>query len=132
MDLGGIFTSMAEYMNKEYTATTLKTACGNNGMQVKLLGEHSAYFYPVFTATDDPDGSMYPRSWGSPPPSAIHITSMTPCYATVQYSDKGRSTTFVVYSNGAVEILNRTISWEAWKKLQEEPSLYDRDFYWRD
>lgn len=118
--------------NGTYIGTIEFTGILNPAMQVKLLGEHSQFFYPVFTATDDPDGTMYPRSWGSPPPSAVVIQSMTPCHTTVQYSDKGRSTNFVVYSNGAVEILNRTISWEAWKKLHEEPSPYDRDFYWKD
>jgi antitoxin component YwqK of YwqJK toxin-antitoxin module len=118
--------------NGTYIGTIEFTGILNPAMQVKLLGEHSHFFYPVFTATDDPDGTMYPRSWGSPPPSAVVIQSMNPCYATVQYSEKGRSTHVVVYSNGAVEILNRTISWEAWKKLQEEPSPYDRNFYWKD
>ena len=118
--------------NGTYTGTIEFTGILNPAMQVKLLGEHSPYFYPVFTATDDPNGTIYPRTWGSPPPASVIIQSRNSCYATVQYSDKGRSTYIVVYSNGDVEILNRTISWEAWKKLQEEPSPYDRDFYWKD
>jgi antitoxin component YwqK of YwqJK toxin-antitoxin module len=118
--------------NGTYIGTIEFTGILNPAFQLKLLGEHSQFFYPIFTASDDPDGSRYPRTWSSPPPASVVIQSMNPCYTNVQYSDKGRSSNFVVYSNGAVEILNRTISWEAWKKLQKEPSPFDRDYYWRD
>ena len=118
--------------NGTYVGTVEFKGILNPAFQLKLLGAHSQFFYPVFTSSNGRNEQGYPHTWGTPPPTSLVVQSNTPCYATVQYSDKGRSTHVVVYSNGALEILNRTISWEAWKKLQEEPSPYDRDFYWKD
>jgi hypothetical protein len=118
--------------NGTYIGTIEITGLLNPALQEKLLGEHSQFFYPIFTASDDPDGSRYPKIWGAPPPSSLVVLASSPCYAKLQYSDRGHSATFVAYANGEVEFLNRTISWEDWKKLQEEPSPYDRDYYWRD
>ena len=118
--------------NGTYVGTVEFKGILNPAFQLKLLGAHSQFFYPVLTSSDGRNEQGYPHTWGTPPPTSLVVQSNTPCYAKIQYTDHGRSTHVVVYSNGALEILNRTISWEGWKKILAEPSPYDRDFYWKD
>lgn len=118
--------------NGTYVGTVEFKGILNPAFQLKLLGAHSQFFYPVLTSSDGRNEQGYPHTWGTPPPTSLVVQSNTPCYAKIQYTDHGHSTHFVVYSNGALEILNRTISWEGWKKILAEPSPYDRDFYWKD
>ena len=118
--------------NGTYVGTVEFKGILNPAFQLKLLGAHSQFFYPVLTSSDGRNEQGYPHTWGTPPPTSLVVQSNTPCYAKIQYTDHGRSTYVVVYSNGALEILNRTISWEGWKKILAEPSPYDRDFYWKD
>jgi antitoxin component YwqK of YwqJK toxin-antitoxin module len=118
--------------NGTYVGTVEFKGILNPAFQLKLLGAHSQFFYPVLTSSDGRNEQGYPHTWGTPPPTSLVVQSNTPCYAKIQYTDHGHCTHVVVYSNGAVEILNRTISWEAWKKILAEPSPYDRDFYWKD
>ena len=118
--------------NGTYVGTVEFKGILNPAFQMKLLGAHSQFFYPVLTSSDGRNEQGYPHTWGTPPPTSLVVQSNTPCYAKIQYTDHGRSTHVVVYSNGALEILNRTISWEGWKKILAEPSPYDRDFYWKD
>ena len=118
--------------NGTYVGTVEFKGILNPAFQMKLLGAHSQFFYPVLTSSDGRNEQGYPHTWGTPPPTSLVVQSNTPCYAKIQYTDHGHSTHVVVYSNGALEILNRTISWEGWKKILAEPSPYDRDFYWKD
>ena len=118
--------------NGTYVGTVEFKGILNPAFQLKLLGAHSQFFYPVLTSSDGRNEQGYPHTWGTPPPTSLVVQSNTPCYAKIQYTDHGHSTHVVVYSNGALEILNRTISWEGWKKILAEPSPYDRDFYWKD
>jgi len=118
--------------NGTYVGTVEFKDILNPAFQLKLLGAHSQFFYPVLTSSDGRNEQGYPHTWGTPPPTSLVVQSNTPCYAKIQYTDHGHSTHVVVYSNGALEILNRTISWEGWKKILAEPSPYDRDFYWKD
>ena len=118
--------------NGTYVGTVEFKGILNPAFQMKLLGAHRQFFYPVLTSSDGRNEQGYPHTWGTPPPTSLVVQSNTPCYAKIQYTDHGHSTHFVVYSNGALEILNRTISWEGWKKILAEPSPYDRDFYWKD